>query len=90
MTKKYGENYRSFEGIDSNLLSKMNDIYEKSDIDMVEKVCQIDIIRSYLSNSQISDFFGMSLSWLITKRDQKVRRMRKKRLDEKESRFFLP
>jgi len=90
MTKKYGENYRSFEGIDSNLLSKMNDIYEKNDIDMVEKVCQIDLIRSYLSNRQISDFFGMSLSWLITKRGQKSRRIRKKRLDEKESRFFLP
>ena len=77
MTKKHGENHRSFTGIPKPLLKKMDSIYTREDIDYVEKVFEIDKINTYLSNEQIADFFGYSISWVLTKRLQKRRPAKK-------------
>ena len=68
MTKKYGEDHRSFTGIPKPLLKRMDSIHNREDIDYVEKVFEIDKINTYLSNEQIADFFGYSISWLLIKR----------------------
>jgi hypothetical protein len=67
-------------GVPRNLVDIYESILGREDIDMIDKVSLIVEKRSHLSNDQVAGIFEKSYQWVETKMQQKLDRIREKKL----------